>query len=109
MTPPTNGGQLKAALENATWGQVITIPDNPGIYTQYDTLNVSIPDGVTVRGDRKFTGYGPFIEDQYNESGVMFVINGSDVRVTGIHFQGAAWAPTSSQGLAPSRCTTARP
>ena len=97
MTPPTNGGQLKAALENATWGQVITIP--PVIYTQYQTLNAAIHDGVTVRGDRKFTGYGPLLQDQYNESGVMFAIDGSDVRVTGIHFQGAAWGTDQLAGL----------
>src|SRR6185312_2258605 len=84
MTPPTTGAQLRAALQAASWGQVITIPDSPVIYTLNGTLNVSIPAGVTMRGDRKFTGYGPFIEETFNESGSMFLINAGDVRVTGI-------------------------
>jgi hypothetical protein len=99
MTPPTTGAQLRAALQAASWGQVITIPDSPVIYTLNGTLNVYIPAGVTMRGDRKFTGYGPFIEETFNESGVMFLINAADVRVTGIHFQGATWGTDETAAL----------
>jgi hypothetical protein len=99
MTSPTTGAQLRAAMQAASWGQVITIPDSPVIYTLNGTLNVDIPAGVTMRGDRKFTGSGPYIQETFNESGTMFLINAADVRVTGIHFQGAKWGTDQTAAL----------
>ena len=90
VTPPADGGALRDALapQNATWGTVVELPDTSPIYMD-GILGTSIPAGVTLRGDRKLTNSGPLVEDRVNDDGVLFDIAASDVRVTGIRFQGA--------------------
>ena len=97
VTPPT-GADLPATLLNASWGTVVDLGD--ATYAMDWTLNNNIPSGVTLRGNRKFTGYGALVEDSHNEKGALLVIPAGthDVRVTGISFQGAI-SGTDQAGL----------
>jgi hypothetical protein len=96
---PTSGAALKTALGMASWGTVIEVPESPVIYTLNGTLNAPIPAGVTLRGYRKFTDNGPLIEDDINEVGDLFVVEASDVRITGLRFQGAEYGTGSDPSL----------
>ena len=89
VTPPTSGLDLRSAILNATWGTVIELPDTTFVMDL--TLGTPIPAGVTLRGDHAFTHTGPIITDTTNEAGTIFDIYADNVRVTGIHFQGAGW------------------
>jgi len=83
----TDSVGLRDALVDASWGSVIELAD--GTFAMDWTLDANIPAGVTVRGGRKFTSYGPLVEDSQNEDGALLHIDANDVRVTGIRFQGA--------------------
>ena len=97
VTPPTDSVAMRDALYNATWGTVIELADST--FSMDWTLDANIPSGVTLRGDRKFTAYGPLVEDANNEDGALLHINADDVRVTGIRFQGATWGTETTPEL----------
>jgi len=106
---PADSVALRDALYDATWGTVIDLADVT--YSMDFTLDAKVlANGVTLRGDRKFTNYGPLIEDATNEHGKLLEIGKaatattptqyvSDVRVTGIHFQGATWGTDKEVAL----------
>jgi len=97
ITPPTAGADFQAAVQSATWGTVIEVPD--ATIDMTGLLSTQIPGGVTLRGDRKLTGYGPLIEYRNNDKGWVFEIAGGDTRVTGIRFQGPAWGTDTTAAL----------
>ena len=57
---------------------------------------LSIPEGVTLRGDRKFTSNGRQITYDNDDQGQVISITADDVRVTGLRFRG----PSSDTGAA---------
>ncbi|HXU74464.1 MAG TPA: VCBS repeat-containing protein [Polyangia bacterium] len=96
VTPvPLTGQNLQMTLQGATWGTVVDLPYSTIDMTGY--LDTPIHDGVTLRGDRWTTGYGPLIEYNNNDDGPIFelgtdtVPGGHSARITGLRFQGATW------------------
>ena len=101
---PTDGflrvpedADFPAALMQAHWGSVIQIGPNETIdLTQFDTL--TIPSGVTIRGDRRGVLAGPLLSSKGDDDGgVEFETLGDFVRVTGLQLEG----PSRSQSERP--------
>jgi hypothetical protein len=103
---PATGPALVTDLQQAGWGEVIVLADSATPYDLTLTLGptgdsgatnpVSIPSGVTLRGNRKWIDNGPQLTYNSNDTGAVIIIAANDVRVTGLRFQG----PTSSTGAA---------
>ena len=90
---PDNGGELRArqafleALKNARWGTVIELDANVAINLT-DVGALSIPAGVTIRGDRRGTNLGPELRASHASNVFLFDIAGTDARMTGIRLRG---------------------
>jgi len=81
------------ALSKAKAGQVIYIPAETEIdlttSIYIDALVLTIPEGVTLAGDRGYKGSkGAFITSDSLKTPVMFRIAGPNVRITGLSVQG---------------------
>lgn len=86
------------AVNNATDGTVIVVDQDVDI-TLDGTLPLAIPDGVTIRGDRRGVNLGPRIRisPDVTANGTMFDAVGRYTRFTGLRLQG------------PSRSTATEP
>ena len=103
--------QVAQQNNGAAWGNVIKIIDTgnaidltdyPASYDASGAHNMSLPTGVTVRGDRRGTLLGPQLLGLYKPSTptfpapTMFYINGHDVRITGLRLQGVTTSTTAT-------------
>ncbi|TMQ30028.1 MAG: VCBS repeat-containing protein [Nitrospirae bacterium] len=86
--------QTKAFVDvvnNATWGTVIEVDPSASINLSPDRdINfsyLSIPEGVTIRGNRRGTNPGPELRT-LRTPGKMLEIAGNDVRITGLRLKG---------------------
>src|SRR5256885_5447253 len=74
-------------VNNATWGTVIEVDPSASINLSPDRdINfsyLSIPEGVTIRGNRRGTNPGPELRT-LRTPGKMLEIAGNDVRITGL-------------------------
>jgi hypothetical protein len=77
---------LKEHLPQATWGTVLDIKESFDI----DNLELfNIPAGVTIRGNRRGTVFGPQLAAKNaSPDGILFVIGSNDVRITGLRLRG---------------------
>jgi hypothetical protein len=80
--------QLVSAVTAAQPGTVIEIDQDTGIDLT-EQVSLSLPEGVTIRGDRRGTNPGPELStsNKYAEYG-MLDIAGNDVRITGLRLRG---------------------
>ncbi len=108
---PLNSDPYPAACPNAPVnpagpGTVIKIlPDNDGSFDFLGLSPLEIPAGVTIRGDRRGTLFGPLLITSKNilvpaRTVVMLEPNGDDVRVTGLRLQGPSRSTDQNQPAA---------
>ncbi|TKB69808.1 MAG: hypothetical protein E8D45_13575 [Nitrospira sp.] len=75
------------AVNEARWGTVVEV--DPGVSLALTTpLPLSVPEGVTIRGDRRGLRFGPELSVPQGFEGTMLDIRFSDVRVTGLRLRG---------------------
>jgi FG-GAP-like repeat len=104
--------QIAQQNNGAAWGSVIRILDsgkpidltaNPACSVNTgcaETVNLVLPTGVTIRGDRRGTLLGPELLGTYGSIGMhMMEIQGNYVRITGLRLQGPT---TATDGSVPS-------
>jgi len=123
--PITTADALVCALSNATWGSVILVSspngcrvtdtatgqilDIGGCIDLSNHPSISLPAGVTLRGNRRGTLSGPQLYFSYRESGLsstpsgcnsdacMLRVHGDYVRVTGLRLRGESRDPGTSE------------
>jgi hypothetical protein len=78
--------QLMDVASNATPGTVIEIRSSFGFYPPEA---VRVPQGVTIRGDRRGTLLGPELAMTELTSAIGFIIDGPDTRITGLRLRGS--------------------
>ena len=75
------------AVNDARWGTVIDV--DPGVSIALNPpLPLYVPEGVTIRGDRRGMRFGPELSAPKGFDGTMLDIRFSDVRVTGLRLRG---------------------
>jgi hypothetical protein len=78
---------LARAVNEARWGTVIEV--DPGVSIALNPpLPLYVPEGVTIRGDRRGIRFGPELSAPKGFDGTMLDIRFSDVRVTGLRLRG---------------------
>lgn len=88
----TNAYELSQRLQHATWGTVIEI-DGDATIEIFETL--SVPSGVTLRGDRRGLARGAELHwPNMSLPGPMLAVNGDYARITALRFRG----PTRDKG-----------
>jgi hypothetical protein len=98
--------QIPQALQNPLfpqsplgWGSVIVIAgDDPNECTSYSGVGscldlsgyppITLPAGVTIRGNRRGTSFGPQLFANYKDRSVVFLVEGDYARVTGLRLRG---------------------
>ena len=75
------------AIQSATPGTVVEVDPNASINLTGHPV-ISIPDGVTIRGDRRGTLMGPEVWTSNALDGTLLGIDGIDVRITGLRLRG---------------------
>ena len=108
---PTNGfvrvpqeTDFRSALADAGWGTVIQIDPDESYCFKYDfpaVVPIIVPAGVTIRGDRRSTRFGPFLWlTELPGLGETFQATmlriGDDARITGLRLSGPAPGITDS-------------
>jgi hypothetical protein len=89
----SNGAQLKAQVDAASWGTVIEIDQNASI--PIDGFALQLKAGVTLRGNRRGTTPGPELTlDSYPQRNAIDIV-GDYARVTGIRLRGPS--PTKAE------------
>ncbi len=82
-----DGFEFAEAVLHATPGTVIEV--NPGASIDLtDQYPIVIREGVTIRGDRRGTRLGPELRVRPGYNQTMLIIDGSDVRITGLRMRG---------------------
>lgn len=81
--------ELDGELNSATWGKVIEIDDREPIRLE-GSASKSIPEGVTLRGYRKFNLPGPELFRCSSSPQPAFALTEEDVRLTGFRLRGPA-------------------
>ena len=105
--------QVAKQNDGAAWGSVIRVIDDGQAIDLTDTpagvdpsdnslRNLTVPTGVTVRGDRRGANAGPLLIGRYNEQAPdpgnrLLQIEGDYVRVTGLRVQG----PSGNEEILP--------
>lgn len=89
-----------SAVNGATPGTVIEV-DPTADFDPTVSGQIFVPEGVTIRGDRHGTHFGPALWTAPTFNGTMLEINSSNVRITGLRLQG----PTRSRDKDGPRAT----
>lgn len=85
----TTVAELDAVLDTPAlpWGTVIEVPSKTSIRIDDDAWRF-LKAGVTLRGGRRGMNDGPEIFRANNKAGVLFKVDGDNVRVTGLRLRG---------------------
>ncbi|MCW5852134.1 MAG: hypothetical protein KIT87_18820 [Anaerolineae bacterium] len=76
------------AVNTATFGTVVQVDAGASLDLAPAADNIVIPEGVTIRGDRRGTRMGPELTMLGLRQGTMLAVGGNDVRITGLRLRG---------------------